>query len=269
MNSSPPVPWNQVPEVPVLQAADFPPQERVWQGLLRVPPHLIENANDGSLLVLVPGGKFLAGGIGSDEGGAVFGVELPPYYLGLTAVTNAQYLKFVEGTQHRPPDNKFWSNPEKREHPVTEVSWGDAQAYCTWAGLRLPGELEWEKGARGLDGREYPWGNAWDQSKCRNDKNKGNETTCGIWSYPEGCSRWGCYQMAGNVWEWCADWYDSDAYRKYKNGNLTPPANGQSRVVRGGSWYYVNTDYFRCANRYDFGPSNRFVSYGFRCSRTL
>ncbi len=244
-----------------------------------LPEQFFQNPTDGSLLLLVPGGKFLAGGpVRSDEGGQTFEMELPPYYLGITAVTNAQYKRFVDATGHRPPDKANYGDPiwsgkgfpaEKADHPVVCVSWDDAQAYCQWAGLRLPSELEWEKAARGTDGREYPWGKGWHASMCRNSKNKGKETTCGVWQYPAGCSPWGHYQMAGNVWEWCVDWHDGKAYDRYQRGELTPPQTGSSRVLRGGSWRYDAPVSFRCATRCGPQPGSRYHVNGFRLARTL
>lgn len=258
-------------------------QER---GVLVQREWLVENEKDGTLLALIPEGEFLAGRTTERR---LFSVRLPAYYLALTCVTNLQYARFLNEAWPGPAERDMWISLDKNcavrwdgdgydvfegkeSQPVKEVSWAGAKAYCSWAGLRLPSELEWEKGARGVEGRAYPWGTQWDETKCRNRKNKGHETTCCVWSYPGSSGHWGLYQMSGNVWEWSADWYDSDAFARYKTGDLKMPASGTGtgHVLRGGAWSSDGTDSCRCGDRRYYGPGDRGIhDYGFRCARNL
>ncbi len=235
------------------------------------PEGTVVNETDGSILVPIHAGEAVFGspdGEGNESEHPQFRATLPGYTLGAHPVTNAQWKRFVGATGYDASDlDAAYADPAKSDHPVVCVSWEDARAYCEWAGLSLPTELQWEKGARGTDGREYPWGNGWDASKCRNAESNG--TTCGIWEYPQGCSPYGLFQMSGNVWEWCADWYDGAAYERYARGDLTPPGNGIWRVLRGGSWYY-GAHGCRPAYRRNLGPTFRDDGYrGFRVARAL
>ena len=240
------------------------------------------NAKDGSIMLRIPAGSFLAGD-------GKFAVTLRAYAIAQYEVTNAQYARFL--TERRPSlaELDMWilldSNcfvrrrraatdyeayGGKANHPVVQVSWFGATAYCVWAGLRLPTELEWEKAARGTDGRIYPWGDTWDASLCRNSTNCGTETTAPVGSYAAGNSPYGIYDMAGNVNEWCANWFDVRSYIRYQAGILTLPASGAERVLRGGAWLYVQDYYFLVDCRLiNYAPTYRLNFIGFRCAGTL
>lgn len=268
------------------------------------PPRELFCSRDGSLLKLVPGGEFTMGSTvpqielarDMDRNGPLFALnnELPQfrvylsaYYLGIYAVTNAQFARFLtaEKLANKQPDRYFaaldhisppfqgdvtWRvDPGYESHPVVHVSWYGADAYCRWAGLRLPTEIEWEKGARGVDGRIFPWGDTWDETRLRwYGGNRGeNETTAPVDAYPEGSSPYGLFQMAGNVEEWCADPYSPKVYGRYASGDSRPPTSGFGRVVRGGTCLRSNKLEFRCAVRRGNPAALVNILYtGFRCA---
>lgn len=223
--------------------------------------------------VLVPAGSFEMGSRKNANEQPIHTVHLDEYYIGRHPVTVAQFAAFVNATAHRCDGNAV-KDARRAAHPVAWVSWDDAAAFCRWASeatgssIRLPTEAEWEKAARGTDGREYPWGNeAPDDSRCRFGKLLGGSTPVGSFS-PRGDSPYGAADMAGNVWEWCADWYGEDYYRLSPGENPRGPLSGTHRVVRGGSWL-PPAEMVRAPNRHGTLPDHRFRNDGFRCARSV
>ncbi len=221
-------------------------------------------------------------------------VMLDAFYIDRFEVSNALFDKFVKATGRqtmaeiegesavwRLQDGR-WQRPQIKgatwrapngpgssaqpTHPVVQVSWFDAVAYCEWAGKRLPTEAEWEKAARGADGYRFPWGNEWDPTRL-NGFRGGNSAPTPVGTYPRGASPYGVHDMAGNVWEWVADWYGEGYYKVSPAQNPPGPAEGKARVARGGSWLdgpVLNETTRRLAPR----PSWRSNGRGFRCART-
>ena len=231
------------------------------------------NPKDGSELVLVPGGCFWMGS--GDEDPDAYDLEKPrhlhyvePFYFGIACVTVAQFRRFVKETNSAAGSS--WQN-DPDEHPVRSVDWHDAMAYCSWAGLRLPTEAEWELAARGYGALKYPWGKEWEEGRrvCW-DKQKGPKgSTAAVYDHPEGVSPFGSFQQSGNLWEWCADAFDRTAYRRYARGDLSVPSEGGGRVLRGGSWSLDFPRRFRGGLRYDFYQFSRGVNLGFRAAGTV
>ncbi len=242
------------------------------------------SSKDGMVQMYIPAGEFLMGSeVGYSDEEPVHTVYLDAYYIDQYEVTNAAYRECVEtGTCDLPEQSGFvylytyYGNPAYGEYPVINVSWHDARAYCEWAGRRLPTEAEWEKAARGTDGRVYPWGDEFDgtvvnfcDQECELDMANTSSNrfpdTVPVGSYPGGASPYRVYDMAGNVWEYVSDWYDEDYYGNSPSENPQGPSSGQLRGVRGGSWYY-SADRVRTAYRIGVGPDFTDPSIGFRCA---
>ncbi len=223
-----------------------------------------------SRMVKIPAGEFIMGT--NDwwpKSGPEHKVYLDSFYMDIYEVTNAEYKKFVDATGHRAPDH--WKNntyaPEKKNHPVTFVDWYDANDYCHWAGKRLPTEAEWEKAARGTDGRVFPWGNVFDSEKG-NTPQHGKGGTMPVGSFPKGVSPYGVHDLAGNVWEWINDWYKAYSGNKHPDENV----GEKYRVIKGGSWY--DCTYYRCGisaptyNRVFMLQETKNNNFGFRCAKS-
>lgn len=247
-------------------------------------PQLTTRSQDGKIMVLVPAGEFMMGspaGEGGDDEVPQHKVTLDGYWIDRTEVTNAQYRSFVEATGYRMPTTCDWGDPTyadaaKTNHPVVCVSRDDAQAYCEWAGARLPTEAEWEKAARGTDRRTYPWGIGFDGTRlnycdinCEGEQrdptyNDGYAQTAPVGSYLTGVSPYGALDMAGNVWEWVSDWYNFYYYTRSPESNPQGPNSGQYGVLRGGSWWGFFTN-ARTGFRANLEPDKRESIIGFRC----
>jgi formylglycine-generating enzyme required for sulfatase activity/tRNA A-37 threonylcarbamoyl transferase component Bud32 len=235
-------------------------------------------ANTPENMVYIPPGDFIMGSESefSDQRPR-HKVNLNAYFIDMYEVTNAEYKKFAEATGHPEPIVKeFWAEPfnwhngtyppGKGDHPVALVNWDDAAAYAKWAGKRLPTETEWEKAARGADERKWPWGNKWEVDRCNTAESFLNSTQP-VHSFAKGKSPYGCFNMAGNVMEWTADWYSESYYREAPSRNPFGPLTGAYRVARGGAWDSNLNLYVRASYRQYFSPHTKNSDLGFRCAK--
>jgi formylglycine-generating enzyme required for sulfatase activity len=233
-------------------------------------------SKDGMQLVYVPAGVFWRGSENDESQSRPDekpkqAMYLDAFWLDRTEVTNSMYASCVRGgacempAQTSSQRNLFYYGQEAfDDYPVIYVSWSDAERYCRWAGRRLPSEAEWEKAARGVDSRIYPWGNVPASGRLANyDNQVGDSTRTG--SYPGGASPYGVLDMAGNVAEWVADWFDPRYYLSTAVINPIGPDQGEFRVQRGGSWL-SQAHVIRTAYRLRNYPSSNFEGIGFRCA---
>ncbi|MEW5939840.1 MAG: SUMF1/EgtB/PvdO family nonheme iron enzyme, partial [Chloroflexota bacterium] len=237
----------------------------------------------GVAMVLIPEGVFTMGSnLGEPDETPIHEVNLSTYYIDKYEVTNAAYKLCVEAGACRPPSHlgsftrdSYYGNSQFDNFPVIYVDWNMAKVYCEWRGARLPTEAEWEKAARDNDGRTYPWSG--DNFDCNLGNFEGSENglcggvprdTTAVGSYPKGISLYGLYDMAGNVWEWMADWYGETFYSNSPISDPLGPESGQYRVLRGGAWYFDFAN-ARSTNRFKSEPGLTDSNVGFRCARSV
>ena len=263
-----------------------------------------DDSNYTGKMIWIPEGSFLMGNTGSEQ--YTFAdelhqrsINLSGYFVGKYEVTRGDYRKFIEAGgysnpaywssegwkwKHNRTQPQYWDAVQDWEtgnftqtdsHPVSGISYYEAEAFCKWAGGHLPTEAQWEKAARwtGSHPNIYPWGDVWDAEKCNNidDDNpagggSGMNQTTPVGSYPDGASPYGCQDMAGNVWEWCMDWYSNKYYSQSPANDPQGPESGSYRVLRGGGWREGGYG-MRCTYRRGEGPYNGWVDLGFRVAR--
>ncbi|MEM7127337.1 MAG: SUMF1/EgtB/PvdO family nonheme iron enzyme [Chloroflexota bacterium] len=216
--------------------------------------------------VYVPAGEFI---MGSDEQkfdeSPSHLVDVDSFWIMRTEVTNAQYKRCVDGGGCSASYDERWQNPSRQGHPVTYVSFQQASEYAQWVGGRLPTEAEWEKAARGTDGRPYPWGVEPPTAEHLN-YNRHVDDTQPVGTYAEYGGPYGTVDMAGNVLEWVADWYDKDTYTAQRRTNPTGPADGDFHLLRGGSWLST-ADFVRTTTRMREPPYGDIEETGIRVIR--
>jgi len=241
-------------------------------------------------MVHVEAGEFIRGSNENDNEKPIRQIFLDEFMIGKYPVTNQEFKGFIndEGYKNKElwsPEGWNWREKESileplywhdrkwngPNFPVVGVSWYEAAAYARWLSKKtgkihsLPTEAQWEKAARGTDGRVYPWGNEFDKNLC-NNRELGLRRTSPVGIFPGDKSPYGCMDMAGNVWEWCADWYEEDYYKKSPTKNSQGPSDGSNRVIRGARWGDVAW-YCRAACRHGIRRAIRDVALGFRLVR--
>jgi formylglycine-generating enzyme required for sulfatase activity len=243
------------------------------------------SSQDGMEMVYIPAGTFLMGSEdGEEDEQPIHEVHLDAYWIDRTEVTNAMFAAFLNEEGNQSQEGTSWldsadtdvrihqvegewmADSNFEQHPVTEVTWYGAAAYCQWVGRRLPTEAEWERAARGEEGFVYPHGNTAPTCNQANYRGCVGYTTI-VGSHLGGASPYGVLDMAGNVFEWVSDWYGGDYYQESPHENPSGPSSGGMRVQRGGSWYST-LFVLRTTNRSNSDPGDSQGSLGFRCAQT-
>ncbi len=283
-NASPPPPTGS------LQTTTANPTANQTREVPMPAPKIKVNAVDGAEIVYIPAGEFKMGDNDISDNPR-HSVKMSGYWIYKNLVTVGEYKAFCKATGRQMPKEppgscpvfgqdstgnpisyittgggaNFNPNWSKEDHPIIEVTYNDAVAYAQWAHADLPSEAQWEKAARGTDGRKYPWGNEFDTSKLWCSKNAMFDSG-GTHSVGElGVAPYGCTDMAGNARQWCKDWYAADFCESDHGADPHGPDTGESRVTRGGSWDYQNANWLRAGMRGQGRPSGGCNDCGFRC----